>query len=116
MGAIEDLTAQLHAAAKGQDAATRLAQLRGLRERISDLLGEADRLIGQQQRMREAEAQDGHRARLLTRENADLHDGTPGLEEAGVLSHDELDRLAEEGLEAEAVEQLAGEFAPELEP
>lgn len=117
MGAIEELTAQLEGLAgdTALDPVDRVATLTGLRERLSDVVGYADRLIALQHRAREEGAAALHRARHFSRELADLHEAAVAegiaeaayLEAAAVPSHRTLDELAEEGLEPEAAERLA---------
>lgn len=125
VGPLEDLAAQLHRISNGDGAAAdKTAALTDLRERINDVLGEADRLIAMQHRVREAEAVGSRRTRLVARENAGLREEALAgglleeaeLDEAALLSHGELDRLREEGLEPEAMEQLGREFRPEHLP
>lgn len=115
MGALEELTAQMEAIAGDWrlDAAARAAALRDIRERVSDALGHADRLIVLAQRSREAQAAAGIREGMAARRRADQHElalmegaDPKDLEEAAILSHRTLDELEEEGLLPEALERL----------
>lgn len=116
MDAIAELERQLQAAASTPDAAERTAKLRYLRDRLNDLLGEADRLLANSHRAREAVAAGRSRRRMAARDGADmreaaLEDGdlTPDeLDGAGFLSHADLDELAEEGLPLEEALLIRG--------
>jgi hypothetical protein len=109
--AIADLERQLQAAASHPEPSERAAKLRSLRGRIGSLLGEADRYLSDAHRVREAEAMGLERQRLEARGDADLREAAlrngdltaEELDESGILSHAELDRLEEEGLLDEAL-------------
>jgi hypothetical protein len=108
--AIADLNRQLQDIANDSslDPSDRTAALTDLRERINDVVGEADRMISMGHRAREAETSAQMRSRMAAREVADVREAlveefAPAqLDEAAVVSHDELDAFQEEGLLDEA--------------
>lgn len=119
---LSDLRAQLDAAASDPSLTPgeRALKLRGLRERLVDLAGTADRYLGDLQNLRESEASDLARDLLWARGRADLREtlvregsDPHELDEAGYLSHDELDRLAEEGLLVEALSTIKKILSPQ---
>lgn len=93
----------------------RMVKLRTLRDRVVDLVGQADRYIGNLHQLEESAAardtRDVLRARELAgvRESLEL-DGVDGalLDEAALPTNAELDALAEEGLLGEAVAVIGG--------
>lgn len=107
MDAIAELERQLQAAARTDDPSDRAAKLRALRERLSALLSNADRLLSNAQEAREAVAAGATVRRMEAREGADLREALEGdltrAQLAGLPTHQELDELAEEGLLEEAL-------------
>lgn len=102
----------------------RVARLRDLRERIIDLVGVADRYLSSTEQLRESAASAQARDLLWARGNADLRETlidsgeweARELDEAGFLSHRELDRLDEEGLLVEAVAALRRDWEEAKHP
>jgi Zeta toxin len=104
----------------------RTARLRDMRERLNDLIGNIDSYIGDN-RIGESEHDTVAEALAELRENADIRDELlqrgltteDALDEAGLLSHEELDRLAEEDLlisEAFGLAGIARRFDEKLHP
>jgi Zeta toxin len=97
------------------DPAERVSKLRALRADIATLVGTADRYIGDQELEREGRAFGRVRGFMEARAEAnargellDVGAASPeGLDAAGVLSHQELDRRAEDGTIEEAVVGLS---------
>lgn len=104
------------------DPADRIAALRRLKDQISDagdvdrldardLLGQADRYIGDLELRREAQAMGQQVGIATARENADIRDlliadgvATPDeLDQAGLISHDALDVAEADGSLYESV-------------
>lgn len=113
MDAIAELLAQIQQTANSNlDPADRTAALTDLRERIVDVVAECDRHLALGHRGREAEASQQVRSRIAARGIAEarsllVEEFAPAeLDAAAVLSHDELDRLQEEGL----LDEAAGEI------
>lgn len=104
----------------------RLAKLRFLRERINGLLGEADTYSADLALQQEAEDDSQHDAVLAMREAADVREEllrrqlvtAAALDQAGLLSHEKLDELAERGQLEEAAIALGGfrEWVEKLHP
>lgn len=91
------------------DASAKQQRLRAISGRLMGLQGRVSSYMGDQALVREAQAGDHPRKVLAMRANADARDQLVGLghdpEELaaqGFVSHDDLDKLAEEGLLAEA--------------
>lgn len=124
MGSVEaDLAQQLNAEASDatRDPAERIAALRRLKDRIhdaslaradkTDLLGQADRYIGDLELRREAQAMAQQMDIVTARENADVRDlliadgvaSADELDHVGWLSHDALDAATEDGSIYESV-------------
>lgn len=125
MDAFVELSNQLSRVANDPalDPADRTAALSALRERVNDLLGMADRLLSDAHRAREAGASRQFRDRMVARGTADAREGLlaegadpRSLSEGLVLSHDELDEFAEEGLLDEAASQVARASRPAAGP
>jgi hypothetical protein len=124
--AIAELRGQVDAAALDHtlDPSERYAKLTALRAELEPLLGEIDRRRSDAQKVREAEAAGQSREVLWARRNASLRESmiekgeldAETADEAGMLSHDELDRLQEEGLLEEAVIGLARAWEERLHP
>lgn len=119
-----ELQTQIRSAALDHtlDPGDRYAKLSTLREHLTDALGELDRYRSDAQRVREADAGQAAREVLWARKNADIREtllelgeyDASELDEMGLLSHQELDRLAEEGLLEEAVQSIARHWEEKL--
>lgn len=119
-----ELRSQVRSAALDHtlDPGDRYARLTTLRERMSDVLGELDRYRSDAQRIREAASSSQAREVLWARANADVREEllelgeftAATLDEMGLLSHGELDRLHEEGLLEETVTSIARHWEEKL--
>lgn len=94
------------------DAGAKKRRLLSISGRLVSLAGLVSGYVGDQSLVQEAESGDHARKVLLMRANADARDALvemghdpDELLAQGFLSHDEIDRLAEEGLLAEAASQ-----------
>lgn len=115
-GPLDELHAQLEdaVAQPGLTPAERLATLRVIREKLNTLMGVADGYIGDVELIREAEAVTVAESVMKVRQNATIRDeliqrgmaSPEEMDEFGYVSHDELDRLREEGRLIESVETI----------
>jgi predicted ABC-type ATPase len=109
--------------------AAKIRKLRALRSDFASLTDRADQYIADAELIREAEARGMMEAVVQVRENADIRAvlvergmAEPDkLDELGYLSHEELDRLREEGRLFEFAEQIQEAFGqvkfdPDLHP
>lgn len=118
VGPIAELREEIEVAAQDGtlDASSRLTKLRDLDTQMRDLLGLAETYISDVELERDGAADRVTRERMELRQNADIRDEMvrrgmateEEMEEAGYLSHETLDQLAEEGAleEAELVSRL----------
>lgn len=94
-------------------------KLSALRVPLADALGELDTYMAADQGLREADASSAISEVEWLRRNASLRDelvrmgelSEEALDEAGVWSHEQLDRLEEEGLLEEAAQGIAEKWA-----
>lgn len=96
----------------GLTATVKASRLRQIRQQLANLVGECDRRLGDQTKLRMAESARAAEEVLRMRAAADTRERLlkQGFEPAkldaqGFLSHEELDRLSEEGLLQEAALQ-----------
>jgi hypothetical protein len=109
-----DLTAQIEAAAQTADPNERRAKLRVLREEAESQLGTIDRHLADTEYQREAEVHAYAAREAMARQNATIREqmiargfaDADEMDQAGLLSHDDLDALSEEGLLEAALEAL----------
>jgi predicted ABC-type ATPase len=104
--------------------AAKIRKLRALRSDFSSLVDRADQYIADAELIREAEARGMMTALVQVRENADMRSvlierglaDPEKLDELGYLSHEELDRLREEGRLFEFAEQIQEAFGIKFDP
>jgi hypothetical protein len=113
---VAEIRSQLEAAALDAELAPRerAAKLRDMRGMLRDLAGVADRYLRGAQKLVEALESDEARDVLWIRGQASLREALQAngvaaeeLEEAGMPTHEELDRLEDEGLLDEAANAIA---------
>ena len=109
-----ELLEQVEAAAQTRTPEERAAKLRVLRDDAEAILGRIDTYLGDDALRRDAEAMGGDARLAMARGNASLREAllargalASDLDEAGMLSHENLDMLIEEGLIEAALEEIA---------
>lgn len=121
VGSLDEIRAQIEQVAFDPELsdAARSAILTDLRGRLTELAGRIDQYLRESDKLRQGEASVQEAALNEVRRNADLREellrralaAPEELDSWGFVSHEELDRLAEEGLLEEAAEKLAARAA-----
>lgn len=121
-----DLRSQLEGTALDStlDPDERARFLDEFRDRLNDLLGLTDTYLGSVNKVRDARAMVATAELRAVRENADVREQlivrgvatVDQLDDAGMLSHEELDMLSEEGLLLDAAPRLAARLEEAVGP